>query len=88
MGSVQNPESQNPERYEIPKNWPALSLMLPGIRFSGFCFSGFRTRPKMMYKNDCEKSKIRSTYYKNNNADHIVVTEIDFQEILGVLSEF
>ncbi|PKC02796.1 hypothetical protein RhiirA5_371863 [Rhizophagus irregularis] len=28
-GSVQNPECQNPEWYEIPKNWPALSIMLP-----------------------------------------------------------
>ncbi|CAB4420295.1 unnamed protein product [Rhizophagus irregularis] len=35
-GSVQNPECQNPEWYEIPKYWPALSIMLPGSGFSGF----------------------------------------------------
>ncbi|CAG8668316.1 14102_t:CDS:1, partial [Rhizophagus irregularis] len=35
-GSVQNPECQNPEWYEIPKYWPTLSIMLPGSGFSGF----------------------------------------------------
>jgi hypothetical protein len=49
MGSIQNPERQNPEWYEIPKHLTSTmhnaGQTIRDFDLSGFSHSGFRTKP-------------------------------------------